>query len=154
MGQAGRCRFIWKSWHHCFPIILSIQETDGEEVVEEATYGNRACSLFRILPLGTCFTWNNWGWEVHCQKFYQRVGPTELITLAKHGKMELCISDPDLLAAQLRLFGPRGDSHEASYLTSLNWSSYIKWGTKQSVPHTHSGERLRLYSLDGLKKHN
>lgn len=30
-----------------------MQETDGKAVVEGATYGNRACSLFRILPFGT-----------------------------------------------------------------------------------------------------
>ena len=29
-----------------------MQETDGKAVVEGATYGNRACSLFRILPFG------------------------------------------------------------------------------------------------------
>lgn len=29
-----------------------MQETDGKAAVEGATYGNRACALFRILPFG------------------------------------------------------------------------------------------------------
>lgn len=60
-----------------------MQETDGKAVVEGATYGNRACSLFRILPFGTyMFDFEKLGMPA---VLVVELNPTELITLTVHG---------------------------------------------------------------------
>lgn len=78
-----------------------------------------------------CLTLKNWGWKLHCQKFYESLNPTEVITLVMHGRMELCLSDPDLRPAKLWLFGSRGDkAMEGEFNFRQTWfeaSSPTSW---------------------------